>query len=183
MHNLCRFLNRSIAIVEQLDQAGRQLRHVPDRDVGLIAKGIAPLLINRAEYPVLMKGIHEGAGAVINGLTGYRAIVRVHHTVDEANGHPARHQIRLRRTDRTQQVHRALSFRVVALNGIFRQGAQVFSLTTVGKDLKSADPQMALGDPGQDRAGQGPLLAPDLLSRGDGGQGTGCGNAQGMHRL
>ena len=65
-----------------------------------------------------MKGIHKGAGAIVDRLARDAAIVGVHNTVDKAEGHPLRHQFRLRGTDRAQKAKRSIGIGIMPRNGI-----------------------------------------------------------------
>ena len=56
------------AIVEERQQRLGQTREVPLADPGLVAVGVAPMAVDRAVDPARVKGIHEGTGAVVDGL-------------------------------------------------------------------------------------------------------------------
>src|SRR6056297_2171701 len=102
-----------------------------------------------------MIGIHEGAGAVIDGFTGHARIVRVHDAVDEADTHPARDELRLRSDDRLQEIQRRLRLGVVARDDVIGKRAQRLVVPAHGEILERADADVARGDPGEHRAGKG----------------------------
>ncbi len=57
-------------------------------DARLVDVGVAAAVVDRAEHRVGLVDVHEGAGAVVDGLAGDRAVVGVHDAVDEAHQHP-----------------------------------------------------------------------------------------------
>ena len=56
----------------------------------MIAIGIAPQFIDGAEGGRRVVRIDEGARPKIDGLSGKRRVVGVHHAVDETHMHPTR---------------------------------------------------------------------------------------------
>ena len=183
MHDFGGDFDGGLLVVHLLQKRSRKLRHVPHNDLRLVAIGITALPVDRTEHTALMKGIHKGAGAIVDRLARDAAIVGVHHTVDKAEGHPLRHQFRLRRTDRAQKAKRVLGLWVVSCDSIVGEGLERLRLTAMGKDLKSADAQMACGDAGDDGAGQRAAFAQDRLACGDSSQSAGGRHAERMHRL
>ncbi len=75
--------------VDQRQQRLGEARQIPQRDARLVRMSVAAHLVDRAVHRRGIVGVHEGAGAVIDGLAGYRAVVGVHHTMDEADMQPA----------------------------------------------------------------------------------------------
>src|SRR2546427_9276927 len=75
--------------IDERDKRLRQPRQIPLRDPWLIGVGIATLRVDGAEHGCRIIMIHEGAWAVVDGLTGDRHVVGVHHAMDEARMHPA----------------------------------------------------------------------------------------------
>src|SRR3712207_8635429 len=51
------------------------------RDPRLVAVGVAPEAVDRAEHRGRVVGVQEGAGAVVDGLAGDGGVVGVHHAV------------------------------------------------------------------------------------------------------
>ena len=93
-----------------------------------------------------------------------------------------RDQPRLRRRHGMDQAKRAVGIGVVAGDHMVGQKAKRLHVTPGSEILEGADADMAGGDAGQDRAGQGGF-APDRLPRRDGGQRAGGGHAKRRHRL
>ena len=177
------FLQGGVFVLEELQEGSRQSRHVPDRDVGLVAVGIAALLVDAGEDAAHVEIIHEGAGTIVDRLAADSAVVGVHDAVDEAEGHPLRDEICLGHADGAEQVHRASRIRVVAVDRVVGESAQVVDLATMGKDLERAHAQVAGGCAGEDCTGQHPLFAQDVFACGHSSEGAGGGDAEGVHRL
>ncbi len=117
--------------------------------------------------------LHEGAGAVVDGLAGNGHVVSVHHAVQEAKTHPLRDQARLGGDHRVEEseVERVCQRKVgvVAADGIIGEGLDVRLVASGGIELERADTQVAGRDAGKDGAWQ-LRLAPDLFARCDYGQ-------------
>ena len=75
-------------VVDTGQQGFGKTAQVPLGNGGLVAVGIATLMVNGTEHGVWIVGIHKGAGAVINGLAAQRHVVGVQYTVDKAHPHP-----------------------------------------------------------------------------------------------
>ena len=65
---LCKGIDPGVTVCDQGQKCRRQLRKVPDRDLGLVGIGVAAELVDGGKHPVWMVGIHEGARTVIDGL-------------------------------------------------------------------------------------------------------------------
>ena len=74
--------------LQQRQQALGQARQVPERDGRLVGVGVAAVDVDGAEDLVGIVGLHEGAGAVVDGLSGDGHVVGVHDSVDEAEAEP-----------------------------------------------------------------------------------------------
>ncbi len=102
--------------------------------------------------------VHEGAGAVIDGLARDRGVVGVHDAVDEADQQPARDQIGLSRDHALQQrVIGALGcsrIRIVPGDDVIGEPPHALGIAARREILEGSDPDVAGGDPGQHRAGQ-----------------------------
>ena len=99
-----RLLDRLVLVVgEQRQQAFGEPRQIPQRDARLVGVGVAALLVDRGEHLRRIVVVHEGAGAVVDGLARDRGVVGVHDAVDEADQQPARDQIGLPRDDAFEQ--------------------------------------------------------------------------------
>jgi hypothetical protein len=73
---------------ERLGKPGK----IPLGDLRLPAVGVSTVVIDGTENGIRIVGVHERAGAVVDGFTAKGHVVRVHDTVDEANQQPAGHQ-------------------------------------------------------------------------------------------
>jgi hypothetical protein len=82
-------------LVKQRQQRFGKPGKVPLGDLRLPAVGVAAVVIDGTEDGIRIVGVHERAGAVIDGFTAKGHVVRVHDAVDEANQQPAGHQGRL----------------------------------------------------------------------------------------
>ena len=138
------------------------------RDRRLVLIGITAHVINGTVDRLRMIGIHECAGAIIDGLPGDRHVVGIHHAVDKPDQLPLCHQGRLPLDHRIQQsqirfVHRG-QIRVVSVDHMIREQCQRLSIAASGKVLEGADPNMTAGNPGQHSTGQAVL--PDYLFTG-----------------
>ena len=114
--------------------------------------------VDRAEHRHRVERVHEGARSVVDGLTGDRHVVGVHHAVHEADQHPPRHQRRLRRDDRLEQREvRVLGVRgrgVVPGDRVVGQPPDRSRSPVPRGVLEAAHPQVTARHPGQHRAGQ-----------------------------
>ena len=163
-------------------QRGGELGQVPNGDFGLLAEGVAPELVDRGKHHVGVIGIHEGAGAVVDGFPRDRHVVGVHDPVDEAHAHPSGNEPRLRGHDRREQVKRCLGLGVVAGDHVIGQCAQRLFIAARGEILERAHADMRTCHAGQHRTGAH-AFAMHFLARGHGCQRAGGGNAERMHRL
>ena len=152
----------------------------------LVAVGITPAMVDAAEDGGRIGRLHEGAGAEIDGLTGNRHVVGIHHAMDEADVHPLRDQPGLALGHRAQQtqhpVGRADQGRVVARDGVLGQLAQFVEVTAGDEVLEGPHAKMTRRHPREHRAGQRQFARHRLAGSGD-RQRAGGGNAQRMHRL
>ena len=155
-------------------------------DARLVDVGVAPAVVDRAEHRVGLVDVHEGAGAVVDGLAGDRAVVGVHDAVDEAHQHPSRHQLGLPRDHAIEQ--RAIRVLLVARIGIVPgddvvgEQTQRLAIAARGEELESADADVACGNARQHRAGQHGL-AHHRLAGGDRRERARGWNAERRHRL
>ena len=65
---LCLLKRLVLIIREEWDETLREAREIPMSNTGLIGKGVAPIVIDRAENGRGVIGVHEGAWTIINGL-------------------------------------------------------------------------------------------------------------------
>ena len=183
---LRRFHGAVGVVVDQRNQGFREARQVPLGDHRLVAVGVAAALIDGAEHGLRMVAVHEGAGAVVDGLAGQGHVVGVHHAVDKAHPHPFGDQCDLPVHHPFQQRQRrhlgARPVRVVALEGVVHQRFQQRRVLAAGGVLKGAHAQVRGRHPGEDGAGLGGV-AQHLLAGADHRQRPGGGHAQGVHRL
>jgi hypothetical protein len=143
-------------------------------------------VVDRAEDGVGVEGLHEGAGAVVDGLARDRHVVGVHDAVDEADVHPLRDQPGLTLRHRVQQCQRLLRCvgqrRVVARDRVVQQLPQPRRIVAGGEVLEGAHAQVARGHAGQHGAGQH-AVAVDRLAGGGDGERSRRRDAQRVHRL
>ena len=143
-------------------------------------------MVDRAEHRGRIIGIHEGAGAVVDGLAGDGGVVGVHHAMDEADMQPARDQRRLPRDHLLQQravgLRRRRGRRVVPGDGIVGQQPHPLHIAAGGEILEGADAEVAGGDAGQHGAGERGF-APHRLAGRHRGQRPGGRHAERRHRL
>ena len=170
----------------QRQQGFGKAGQVPLSDARLVVKSVAPTLIDGAEDLLRVELLHEGAGAVIDGVASNATVVGVHHTMNKAQAHPACHQCRLAGGNGFQQGKvRIVSigrFWVVASNHMVGQRFQHRFIATHGSKLEGAHADMAASHTGQDGPRLG-HLAYHALARRDGRQGAGGGYAHGGHEL
>jgi hypothetical protein len=126
--------------------------------------------------------VHEGAGAVVDGLARDGHVVGVHHAVDEAHRHPVGDEPGLPLGHGAQEPHGALDAWIVAFEDVVGEGGQSLHVLTGVEVLERAHADVAGGHAGEDRAGVG-ALAPDRLAGGDRRQRAGGGNAHRVHGL
>ena len=78
-------------------------RKVPVRNCGLVAVRVSPAVVDGTEHGGGIVPVHERARAVVDRFAGERAVVRVHHAMDEADQLPAGNQPRLPFEDRVEE--------------------------------------------------------------------------------
>src|ERR1700693_4866341 len=69
----------------------------------LVAVSVAPHAIDRAVDPLWVIDVHEGAGAVVNGLARDRHVVGVHDAMNEADEQPLRYKRCLARDHQVEE--------------------------------------------------------------------------------
>ena len=173
-------------VVDQRQQGLGQPGHVPLHDRRLVAVGVAAAVVDGAEHRGRVIGVHERARAVVDRLAGDRGVVGVHDPVHEPGQQPLSYQCCLRPGHPPQQfevaVRGACGLRVVAVDGEVRQRAQSVRAAGGGSVLERAHPQVARGDPGEDRTRQRPL-AHHPLTGGDDRERPRGGDSQAVHGL
>ena len=119
---------RSTSAIEQRQHRFGEPREVPLRDRRLVAVGVSPAVVDRAEHRRGIVGVHERARAVVDRFAGERHVVGVHHAVDEADQLPAGDQARLPFEDRLEQrevrLRRIGELRVVSRPRVVRERPQ-----------------------------------------------------------
>ena len=117
--------------------------------------------------------IHEGAGAVVDSLTGDCHIVGIHYAMNEADMHPAGNERRLFVAHGRKQgevgVRVVLQLRVVTIDYVIGQATHLGLLTAGSEQLKGADTDVAGSNARQNRARQR-TLAKDGLACDDRGE-------------
>jgi hypothetical protein len=175
-----------LVVREQRQQRLGEPGEVPLRDGGLVAVRVPPLVVDRAEHRGQVEGLQEGARPVVDRLAGDRHVVGVHDAVHEADQHPPRDQLGLRRDDRLEQGQvrplRLRRTRVVPADRVVGEASQEVDVTQRAGVLEAADPQVAAGHPGEHGTGQH-AFAPHRPPRRHDGEGPGRRDAQGVHRL
>jgi len=180
------FHDVDIAGVQNRQQRFGQTGQVPLRHGRLLAVGISPLTVDRAEHRGRIETLHERTRTIVDGLARNAHVVGVHHPVDEAHAHPACNQLRLPLTDGLQHrnglVGKLGEGGVMPRHGIVEQPPKHHLLLPRREELKSAHPQVAGRHAHQDRPG-GRALAVHPLTGPDHRQRTRRGNAQRVHGL
>src|SRR6516164_4791293 len=83
---LLRLFDGSVLVLcKQRQERLRQAGEVPLGDAWLIAVSVTPHVINGAVDRPGVVDVHEGAGAVVDGLARYRHVVGVHDAMNEAD--------------------------------------------------------------------------------------------------
>ncbi len=143
-------------------------------------------MVDGAVHGRRVERLQERARSVVDGLTGDRRVVGVHHAVDEAHQHPPGHQRRLGGHHRLEQREvRALGGRgrgVVPGDGVVGQPAQQVHVVGGARVLEAAHPQVAARDPCQHGPRQHGLAVHRGAGRDD-GQRPGGGDPERVHRL
>lgn len=93
-------------LIKLRQQGLREPAQVPDPDGRLVAEAVAPAGVDGTEHGLGIERLPPSARAVVDRLPGERHIVRIHHPVHEAEGHPAGDGLGLRRDHRRQQRQR-----------------------------------------------------------------------------
>ena len=177
-------------VVEHGHEGLAEPGEVPRGDGPLVAVRVPALGVDRGEARGRVEGVDERAGAVVDGLAGQGHVVRVHHTVHEADEHPAGDELGLRGDHRLVERERGVlgvgGVRVVAGDGLVDDPAQhLRGVRLLGEGrgvLGRADAQVRRGRPGQHRARQHGFAA-DRVARGDDGERPRGRHAEGVHRL
>ncbi len=175
-------------LLEEREQGFGEAGEVPVGGGGLVREGVAALAVDGAEDLAGVVGLHEGAGAEVDGLAGDGHVVGVHDAVDEAEGHPVGDERGLAGDDRGEEGTDGRGgfggVGVVAGDGVVGEDAEVFdvglAVLRAEEVLEGSDADVAGGDAGEDGAGQG-RFAEDGLAGEDGGEGAGGGDAEGGH--
>ena len=173
-----------LLVLHQRQQALRQSRQIPLGNGRLLGICVPPAMVDRTEHRVGVIDINKGAGAIVNRLARHRHVVGVHHTMNEADEHPAGNQAGLPLDHLLKEGQgRLLSLlQVRSMPGdcVVEQGSEQVGSSEGCGILKGANPNVAGGHPGENRTGQRPVAAhafPGRCYR----QTAGGGNAEGMH--
>ena len=185
-HRGCGRDRRRRVRVDEVEQRFGEAGQVPPGNRGLVGKGIAAAVIDRAEHLRGVVRIEERAGAIVDRLARDRHVVGVHHAVDEADLHPARDERRLARRDRLEECEirpwRGDELRIMPLDHVIGEQPQRLSILPCREILECADADVAGGDAGQHRARQHAVASHFLAGR-DCGKRARRGHAERMHRL
>jgi len=142
-HRLRQVNGRGLIIGKQRQNRLREACEVPLRHGGLIAVGVPTALIDEAIHRLRVIGIHEGTGAEIQRLTSERHVVRIHNAVNEAQVHPARHQLRLALHEAAEQFEiRRLhgpAVGVMTLDRVIGQGPDTVDVIASGEILEGTN--------------------------------------------
>ncbi|MCY1232386.1 hypothetical protein D9M72_448750 [compost metagenome] len=172
--------------VEERHQGLGQAGEVPLADAGLARIGIAADLVDRGEHLPGVVGVHEGTGAEVDRLAGYRHVVGVHHAMDEADMQPAGDQLRLARGHRLEEGEirpvLVLDVGIVPVDRVIGEDLHRSHVAARSEELEGADAHVAGCNARNDGAGQD-LFAIDRLA-GDHGRQRPCRrDAERKHRL
>ena len=160
-----------LVVGQQREQGLGEPGQVPLRDDRLVAVGVAPAGVDRAEDRGGIEGLHERARAVVDRLAGDRHVVGVHHPVDESDEHPLGDQ-RCLRAATTARSSARYGCSASAASGWWR--AMAWSASRRSRSgspvargvLERADAQVAARDPREHCSGQhGVSRAPIAPSR------------------
>ncbi len=159
---------------------------IPQRDLGLVAEGVSPAVVDRTEHRRRIVGIHERAGPVVDRLAGDGHVVGVHHPVDEPDEHPLRDEHGLRVEHGVQERERGYlgGGRCGRVTGdrVVEQPRQHRRIVERCGVLEGAHAKVAGGDTHEHGAGLHGL-ANDPVARRDDGETTSGRNPQRMHRF
>ena len=160
---------------------------VPLGDDRLVAVGVAPAVVDRAEDRGRVVGVHEGARPVVDGLAGDRHVVGVHHAVDEADEHPLRDQRRLRGDDGLEAARGRAARRRRRRGGAGRsrgrRGGAAGRGRRVARRTGSCRPAGGCSRPGPARRRAAAVSRCTVAPGRDDGQRAGGRDAEGVHRL
>ena len=166
-------------------QRFREPGEVPLGDHRLVAVGVAPTVVDRAEHGGGVEHVHEGARSVVDRFAGDRDVVGVHHAVDEPECHPPRHERRLRIEHPIEQseirVRLVGRVRIVPLDGVVGEPAHERRIPLCGGELERPHPQVTRGDADEHRPRQH-RLASHVVARRHDGQRAGRRHAEREHR-
>src|ERR1700680_3257434 len=130
--------------------------------------------------------VHEGAGAVVDGLARYRHVVGVHDAMNEADEHPLRYKRCLARDHQVEEgavpVRGVSRLWVMPRDDVISEAPDRIQIPARREELEGADTDVARRDAGQYRAGQ-TRLAPNRLAGRHSGERSGRRNPERRHRL
>ena len=142
--------------------------------------------IDRAEARARIVGVEEGAGTVVDRLAGHRHVVGVHHSVDEADQQPARHELGLAGHNAVEQrsvgMFRGGCLGIVPGESMIGERPHRLRVAPGGEVLEGANPDVASRHASEHRPGQ-PGLAHDQLAGGNRRQRPCGGDAERGHGL
>ena len=182
-------------VVHQRGHGFEQTSDVPGADVGLVVVAVASATrVGGVGRPVHVEGLEPAVGAVVDGQSVNRHVVRVHDAVNEADPHPVGDH-RCRGFSHFGQpcdkavIGAGVVVREVVANGVVDEGAKRFVMAVGDVDLEAAEAD----ETGRDAADHGSRLrgrvavvedvSNDRFARGHQRQGTGGGHAEVMHRF
>src|ERR1700722_2154960 len=152
--------------------------------MGLVAVGVASMMVDRTEYLVRIVSLHKGTWPVVDGFARDRRIVGVHYAMDEAEEQPARDEGCLSRDHAIQQIpvrtFRLFGVRIVPCHCVVCQRPNPFRVTPRGEVLERTHAKMAGRDTGQHGTWQS-RFAQHPFSGHHGGQRTGGRQTQSRH--
>ena len=175
-----------LVLGEQRQERLRETREVPLGDARLVAESVAAHGIDGTEDRSRVIDVHEGAGAVVDGLARDRHVVGVHDAVNEADQQPTRDKLGLAGDHQIEEgavaVRSVRRFGVVPRDDVIGEAPDRIHISARREELEGADADVARRDAGQYRAGQR-RLAPNRLAGRHSGERSGRRDPKRRHRL
>ena len=175
-----------LVLCKQRQERLRQTGEVPLGDAWLVAVSVAPHVIDGAVDRPWVIDVHEGAGAVVDGLARYRHVVGVHDAMNEADEQPLRYKRCLARDHQVEEgavpVRGVNRLWVMPRDDVISEAPDRIQIPARREELEGADTDVARRDAGQYRAGQR-RLAPNRLAGRHSGECSGRRNPERRHRL
>src|SRR6202011_4004925 len=178
---LLRLFDGSVLVLcKQRQERLRQTGEVPLGDAWLVAVSVAPHVVDGAVDRPWVIDVHEGAGAVVDGLARYRHVVGVHGSMNEADEHPLRYKRCLARDHQVEEgavpVRGVNRLWVMPRDDVISEAPDRIQIPTRREELEGADTDVARRDAGQYRARQR-RFAPNRLTGRHSGERSGRRNS------